>query len=438
MASKSVESRGEIEGAKRLLRVAQDWNKNASAMLKLVQDELTTGLPSTAAVVLRAKKYLLISEKEVNEAATYVKEVEKKWEVIDVDSDNDTVPAAVSADGDGSEERKNTSNRASVPPNNRNSQNSQVIDISDSGDEAINDGSGSNISGAGRAGTGGTSEASLPHYVNVEGCGISDVNGTYIFSGIHEDAPKYTKCDSSRYAIYRDTTPAQCNTSSKEEIKRWLVTEAVASLTHELDICHYTAHNYEASNLPPPNKWKVAHGEIKLKSGKKFRSRGRFPGPKLVYQPNLGTADIRANFGGQVVNELVVEGCGSAEINGIYRLNGYYNGAPSYFKARSSDGVPSYNICQGRPTLYDSENAYWYISVLGQGQWDDCYETKQKFKGLPLNKDWVTLGGGSERIIVKLLSEAQADRNTIFVDPAGGVHNSIGGQEHQSKRARYN
>ena len=285
MASKSVESRGEIEGAKRVLRVATLFQSSAAAMLKLVQDELTTGLPSTAAVVLRAKKYLLISEKEVNEAATYEKEVEKKWEVIDVDSDNDTVPAAVSADGDGTEERKNTSNRATVRPNNRNSQNSEVIDISDSGDEAINGGSASNISGAGQegaAGAGGVSaEASavgsnvndLPHYLNVEGCGISDVNGTYILSGIHEDAPKYTKCDSSRYAIYRDTTPAQCNTSSKEEMKRWLVTEAVARPsiniygTHELDICHYTAHNYEASNLPPPNKWKVAHGEIKLKSG---------------------------------------------------------------------------------------------------------------------------------------------------------------------------
>ena len=87
MASKSLESRSEIEGAKRQLTVAQKWQSSANDMLKVtIQTQIETGAPKQ--IIEFAREQISLSEKEVHEAQAYLKKVEARWEVISIDVDD--------------------------------------------------------------------------------------------------------------------------------------------------------------------------------------------------------------------------------------------------------------------------------------------------------------------------------------------------------------
>jgi len=97
MASKSLESRSEIEGAKRLLTVAQKWQISASDMLKVITQSSTQVYGASKQIEF-AKTQLSLSEKEVHEAQAYLKKIEARWEVISIDvDDNEPTLSSVSS-----------------------------------------------------------------------------------------------------------------------------------------------------------------------------------------------------------------------------------------------------------------------------------------------------------------------------------------------------
>jgi len=109
MASKSLESRSEIEGAKRLLSVAQKWRTSANDMLKVITQS-STQVGGASKQIEFAKKQLSLSEKEVHEAQTYRKQIEARWEVIDVDDE----PISSSSAGSRVQNNTNTSHALSL------------------------------------------------------------------------------------------------------------------------------------------------------------------------------------------------------------------------------------------------------------------------------------------------------------------------------------
>ena len=90
-SSKNLESRGEIEAAKRLLALARRWSHTAKSLASGA--EVMCEVPSGLEVLVRGQ--LREAEREVEEAKEYLAEVERRWEVIGVD-DADSKPARIS------------------------------------------------------------------------------------------------------------------------------------------------------------------------------------------------------------------------------------------------------------------------------------------------------------------------------------------------------
>ena len=109
MASKSLESRSEIEGAKRLLTVAQKWRTSADEMLKVITQSSAQVCGASKQIEF-AREQLSLSEKEVHEAQAYLKQIEARWEVIDVDDE----PISSSSAGSRVQNNTNTSHAPSL------------------------------------------------------------------------------------------------------------------------------------------------------------------------------------------------------------------------------------------------------------------------------------------------------------------------------------
>ena len=232
----------------------------------------------------------------------------------------------------------------------------------------------------------------IPHHLTVHGCGSNDINGTFTLTGMHNGAPRYTKQTySSLYSIQ-----LEIESSYPKDIKKWLL----LGRTNDGTVCHSSARADGIGNLPPSHRWKNQRLDISVKGGGSYAGKGVI-GVQLSLEPKISHAKDRAYFNtdgkskntdgvinnqSEIVDELCVEGCVD-EINGIYKKNGYINDAPSYFKARSSDGLPCVNIYRGE-RCYWQDGCRWYISVLKGDTWFVYYYITECRDGLPITRDW--------------------------------------------------
>eukprot|EP00956_Cyclotella_meneghiniana_P003384 scaffold4079_cov44-Cyclotella_meneghiniana.AAC.9 len=77
---------------------------------------------------------------------------------------------------------------------------------------------------------------------------------------------------------------------------------------------------------------------------------------------------VRSDSDSDVPEELLVEGCGVAEVNGTYKRNGDFHGAPRYFKEGQWEGEDvEFVIRQG------DFDIWWYILIWIEGEDDSLY-----------------------------------------------------------------
>ena len=235
----------------------------------------------------------------------------------------------------------------------------------------------------------------IPHHLTVSGCGSDDINGTFTLAGMYNNAPRYTK-QTAGYPNYEKivySIQLEMETSFLKDIKKWLL----LGRTNDGTVCHSSARA-DGGNLPPSHRWKNQRSGIRVQSGY-YVGKGVI-GVQLSLEPKLSHGKDRKYFNtdgktkntdgvmnsrSEIVDELLVEGCVD-EINGIYKKNGYINDSPSYFKARSSDGLPCVKIYRGE-RCYWQDGCRWYISVLKGDTWCVYYITECR-EGLPLTRDW--------------------------------------------------
>lgn len=437
MASNSLESRSEMEGAKRLLKVVQKWNKSAAAMLLAMPQP--QDLLGGVALISFAKLQVSNSEEEVKVAEGYLREVEQRWQVIDVDGNEPPSTLATSTSherGETMTATQNINNSATLSPSSSN-QTSTTVSSSSSinqtstnfDDVIIMDPGDDNASEATKVKNVAMQSATLdlshdndndvPYKIAIQGCGVSDVNGTFTLAGFHDDVPRYsmTKNDGyyhSYYIIQRDTIAMDgyvysLHSDYKEE-KRWLILEHKKDIGRGDHVCHYTARADDTrGELPPLSRWKTAPGVVNIQDGKTYRGNKRLPSPKLSHE----SMDAAYPMNGEIVNEFAVQGCGTGEINGVYKRNGYYNGGPSYFKTRSADGVPCVHIYRSK--YCERDYHYWYISVLQDDHWLDYYRTVDiSMESLSVTTRWKSMHhrGAYEKPVVKAITVGQTEEQS--------------------------
>ena len=129
--------------------------------------------------------------------------------------------------------------------------------------------------------------------------------------------------------------------------------------------------------------WKARQTGIAGMGGKRYNGTTRFPSPMLCRKVKEG--DNAKNM----ANELLVEGCGSEEVNGVYKKCEFYNpdreDGVSYFKTRSSDGLPCARL--NRRAISWTEHEYdWEISILKGDHWLVHFDTQ--CVDLPMSRFW--------------------------------------------------
>ena len=498
-ATKTIESRSEIEGAKRLLKVAQAWHKSAVDMLHVIQTK-TDG----ACVAAVAKSHVLKSEKEVKGAVAYLKEIEQRWEVIDVDDDVEpSKKVAKSVRNAGCDET---------------SSNADAIVISDSGDDAESHGSPANVSVSrespvnspitdsqaltddGNAtlssttpgsniqtptlsnannswldiekSPGGrirkswqcdfcevakfkdwneavehektcdknparvvqTSQASngpvegvttpdstkrnrdrgtdtlkvksevielddldstddieYQYQVTLEGCGVSDINGVFTMVGFHDGVPKYKKYGKTAYTILHGLTKSH----GEGDVKKWFIVGPKVSGLNS-DICYYTAREGVSKSNAPPQKWRVANGDMTVKakgvSPKEYRGRGLHPAPKSP----TGNGQNFFDSNNKVIDELLVEHTTNQKVSGEYKRQGYVDGVSTFFK--TVDGLPTAKMYRGRwfnSSVWEWQQG-WSIALFKRDKWVVKYRTlRSNDSCIPIGAmgEWIRISG---------------------------------------------
>lgn len=269
----------EIEAARKRLTAAKTQASAASKHKEMI-----------AKLMESANEMSNIANEEVKEAETMLKDAEKRWEVIDIEQEPDD------------SHKKNDSNKrrkVSVSPQTNNN-NAQSVGV---------DRLGSANSTADSAIT--SSSSNEVDQIIVSGCGTSQFNGVYnLVSGFRQyDAPVYTK-------------------------KEWGPSK---------DCVIYRGFNTCRGQVD----WYIGHwnGDVKTGSGEphcrplygNFNQRCDIP-PEREWQILNCSTEVAIPICRPATTQFIIEGCGTAELNGTYnkvlaseRFNTYKD-APVYRK----------------------------------------------------------------------------------------------------------
>jgi len=387
----STDSIHEMEAAKKRLAAAKTQASAAAANLISVKEMVAKMLDSAQALCDTANG-------EVKEAEKFLAETEKRLEVIDIDQEPNSPPK------EGNKKRKAVS--LSPQPNSNNNNNSststingtrttgtgssngtnrtagnstnstRAVSTSNNGpgiaNASFNSSSSSNENTTSAVGQSSHSSA-IPNVdqIIVEECGNEEVNGIYI-RVLNDGSPAYTPTYTKRgvwkgqavtFAIYRDS-------SDNQRKANWYIGR---SQTVDGD---YTARNmtlfkceetsYSVKTIPEGWGWTIAgrtHGGIR-------------PAPKcrvLNSSPND-------------VEEITVEGCGIAEVNGVYKRKGPKNDrAPVYTKR---------GVWKGHQGTFEISNGLhygsrWYISFDGGIGTDGFYIDGYFYEAFNNEDPWI-------------------------------------------------
>jgi len=162
----SSEGSREIDAARKRLAAAKTQAASASTNM-----ESAKAMMAAAEIMMtNAQSQIQSSSKELDDATIFLVEAEKRWEVIDIDEVPD------------SPEEKRKNKRRKVPS-------LPIVDVttSQAPAAAIDARASTNAVAVG------TATSSNVDKVIVEGCGLSEVNGTYDKKGLHNGSPRYIR-----------------------------------------------------------------------------------------------------------------------------------------------------------------------------------------------------------------------------------------------------
>ena len=367
------EGRHEIESARQRLAAAKT---QASAASK--------NMEAAKLMMENAKSLLESSSKEVDAAKKCLSEAEKRWEVIEIDEEE---PDDL-LNNDHSRKKKRKVSVVEPHGSNNNSNYSAGNNVSRSNADERGRNGGATTPTAisstapvvtpGReraigasATTPAASSSSISNNVTrvvVEGCGISVVNGTYtqVVELLNDGAPSFWKkgwwggklC---KHAIYRRKF-----NNTNIWVFGYLDDEGGGRSMKRL----YTSRVNANSLTPPEDGWDAF-----------VRNGGVYPPPKcrIIYDkdttaggvgvrdttaPSSSTATTASPSPSINADQIVVEGCGRSDLNGIYtREVGVLNeGAAVYTKRGSLGGTPcKHAIYRG---VLSFGTYIWYFGYL--------------------------------------------------------------------------
>ena len=328
MASLSEGSR-EIEGAR--LRLASAKTQASAAFKNMDSAKLMSAdaqrMMETAKSMMdradnnmkNAEAMVQSSSKEVEEAAKCLKDAEKRWEVIEID------------DSPRKKEASNKRRKVSLSPQgpgNNTPNSAAAVAVSQQNSSENTDSS---------------SDDNADQFV-VEGCRIPELNGTYSRAiGVsHAGAPVYAKTGSigggmKNCVIYRKGCTSSYSNgqllSHNWCIGWWEGDPNLGNGRPSTTYCH--SYNDDHYTTPPENNW--LHG--------------------ITCRPvkDIGRRSIAAPY----QDQIVVEGCGTTELNGIYKLSGTHDGAPEYTRTGEWEGLEvTFAIFREYPTKDDAMNSW--------------------------------------------------------------------------------
>ena len=254
--------------------------------------------------------------------------------------------------------------------------------------------------------------------VIMEGCGVSNVNGTYtkIVGQMYDGAPVYSKMS---YVIYRDSMSMGNN--------NWFIgywdEKNVSSIDKRYK--RYVSPNNADSKTPPTNGWvallpdgnssapklRLVTANNDANSGgvhEVSRSTGSSStvGPSSAAQSSRDVQVMTSKDGSRarsIPDHIVVSECGNVELNGRYQRESEgsgmfreYNGAPVYTKKGEWNGKKvTFAIFRRVGTRYGGR---WYIgrsNARCQGNFEEEKRTLFRCQTnilLPPKKGWIIIG----------------------------------------------
>jgi len=309
MASRDTEGRREIEAAKQRLASAKSHEKFISKSLQSAKVVEDAAKKAREDIQLQA----ISSKKEVEDAQKFLAEAESRWEVIDVDADEE----GTSTQNDENSNKKRKVSLSPLQGNSNNDGNTNEITNTNAADSQNSDLFHDCLDHSGSAAVGGSSASAASPSNNiacqivVEGCGTTFANGTYNQAANRcNGAPVYIKQNSTTIAIYR-------HFFSVPNRNAWSIGQWSNGLP---GVIFYRDANDNSSQsiAPPGNDWEPVGGIYPLPTCRLIannQSNLSNNGPVSTY---TAAAD-RSSNAPPSVDQIVVEGCGKSEFNGTYK-----------------------------------------------------------------------------------------------------------------------
>jgi len=333
----SKESRREIDGAKRLFQLAQRWQTSAAATVSAV--EILRSSDGARDVLKTAKLQLSLSEKEVEDAKSYLKDTEKRWEVISIDIDDGDEPT-LSAPTPKSKSSDNPATRT-VSPNSQDTAGANNIGVqneSGTNNATTVSPSNHNVNGTDTTSSGSGAPSSSPS----DGSGSTESNVDRI--------PGHSwTCDfcPSKFSSYNAAVAHELGCNARPTVG-----DKVNEPNTATENATSGGNNATQNHAPPTNNQSSSNNDTASGSSEESSSTGAANSTlnsgdsanmstasnntinKKSVAPKVKTEVLDADDAIEEVvpYNIVVEGCGTADINGTYTLVRYYDSAPVYSK----------------------------------------------------------------------------------------------------------
>jgi len=292
------------------------------------------------------------SKKEVEDAQMFLAEAEKRWEVIDVDADEESTPTK----NDVSNKKRKVSLSPQGNSNSNNGNGSDVVTTNSNGRNSQSQGDVFHdcLDHNGTAGVSGSAAVASSNnrlfnvnQIVVEGCGTSFTNGTYNrIADMYNGAPVYIKENSTTMAIFRHffSVPNR----NAWSIGQWSI-NSVYSGSPGVIFYRDANDNSSLSIAPPGNDWEPVGGIYPLPKCRLIANNDQ---SNQSNNSQVSTSDAAGRSNTSLphnVDRVVVEGCGNPQFNGTYEkeVGRLHNGASLYIKRNSNDNIAIYREDSG-------------------------------------------------------------------------------------------
>ena len=356
MATRDTEGRREIEAARQRLTNAKSHEKFISKSLQSAKVVEDAARKAREDIQLQA----ISSKKEVEDAKKFLAEAEKRWEVIDVDADEE----GTATQNEGSNKKR----KISLSPQG-NSNNNESLNQTTNGNASNSQSQGDvfhdcldhnngTATGSSSATSSSNNRLFNVNQIVVEGCGTSFTNGTYNrIADMYNGAPVYIKENSTTMAIFR-------HFFSVPNRNAWSIGQWSNNSTYSGSpgvIFYRDANDNSSQSISPPeNDWEPVGGIYPLPTCRLVTNNDQSNQATQSNQSNNGQVSTSAAAANQLtqptlsnVDQIVVEGCGNPQYNGTYKQEAGW----LIFMKRSSD-----NTSKNTAIYRNAAGTRWVIS----------------------------------------------------------------------------